>query len=113
MSVRMNSRMLVQALVRRVQQEGGFATVLHSGDDVAGAILLEIPGPDRSSSLHERQPDFAGGYVLTPVGTTHWGDAEKIGQYLDRRRRNDPDLWVIELDVANAEQLAADILLGG
>jgi len=29
-----------------------------------------------------------------------------------RRRRNDPDLWVVELDIAQAERFAAETMLG-
>ena len=30
-----------------------------------------------------------------------------------RRRARDPDLWVIELDIAGAERFAAETILGG
>src|SRR3546814_4330299 len=40
MSDRLTSRMLTSALIRRAGQEGGFATILRKGDEVAGTILL-------------------------------------------------------------------------
>ena len=43
----------------------------------------------------------------TPMAGTDGG----VADYWRRRRSRDPDLWVIELDVAGAEQLVAETLL--
>lgn len=110
MSARLTSQMLAQALIRRTQAEGGFAAVLHRGDSISGAILLSCPDSDHRPRLFERVPDLSRGYSLSPVAQPHWGDEEAITQYIERRRRSDPDLWVIELDVPNGERLAAAIL---
>jgi len=111
-TARLTSQMLVQALVRRTHAEGGFAAVLHRGDSISGAILLSCPDSDHRPRLFERVPDFPRGYALAPVAQAHWGDEEAITQYIGRRRRSDPDLWVIELDVPNGERLAAALLTG-
>lgn len=117
MTARPTSRLLVQALIRATQAEGGFAAVLHSGDDGAGAILIQCIGRADgnlpASRLYERQPDFSLGYSLAPLATQSWGDEAELAQYIERRRRSDPDLWVIELDSANAERLAAAIMTQG
>jgi hypothetical protein len=50
-----------------------------------------------------------------PDGTRGWTlakaeDAEnplEFGQYLDRRRRQDSDLWIVELDIPDAERFIA------
>ena len=112
MTERLRSRLLVQALIRRTEAEGGFATVLRKGDDISGAILLQCPDENHHSRLFERVADFEKGYTITPVAVSSWGDEERITQYLDRRCHADPDLWVIELDVPNGEQLAAAMLTG-
>lgn len=49
MTPRLTSRMMVDALMRRVRAEGGFATVLARGDDVAGAIVLVCSNRGRST----------------------------------------------------------------
>lgn len=114
MNMRVRSEILVQALIRRVAAEGGFAAVLHRGDAGAGAIVIQtIEPPDRQTGLFERIPDFAGGYRLEPIAAQYCGDSGKIAQYLERRLRSDPDLWLVELDVANAQQLAAEMLISG
>ena len=110
MAVRATSRLLVQALIRVTEAEGGFAAVLHKGDAVAGTILVQMLGAEQQISLFERVPDFSKGYVLAPAATESWGDSSSITQYIERRCRVDPDLWVVELDIANEQQLAAAIL---
>ncbi|MGE4430024.1 MAG: DUF1491 family protein [Sphingobium sp.] len=112
MNDRLTSHILVQALIRRTSAEGGFAAVLHRGDSISGAILVSCPDSDRKPRLFERMPDFSRGYILSPVAESAWGDEAQITQYIVRRRRSDPDLWVVELDVPNGERLAAAILGG-
>lgn len=113
MSARAASGLLVHALIRAAQAEGGFAAVLHKGDAVAGAILLQCRKGAADIRLFERQHDFSKGYVLAPCATQSWGNEAQMTQYIERRRRSDPDLWVVELDSANAERLAAAIMTQG
>lgn len=113
MTARPTSRLLIQALIRAVQGEGGFATVLHKGDGGAGAIVVQCRNPGGETRLFERQPDFSRGYALVPVAPSSWGNESGLAQYLERRRKSDPDIWVIELDSADAERLAAAILAEG
>lgn len=102
--------MLVGALVRRVQAAGGFAMVLHKGDPTSGAILVQCVEKGRETGLFERVPDYAGGHRLIPCGPTSGGDPAVATQYIERRRRADSDLWLIELDIADAERFAAESL---
>lgn len=113
MTARATSRLLIQALIRATQADGGFAAVLHKGDDSAGAILVQCRNSSAEIRLFERQPDFSKGYTLTPIATQSWGDEGELTQYIERRRRADPDIWIIELDSANAERLAAAIMTQG
>ncbi len=112
MSSRITSQLLVQALIRRTQADGGFAAVLHKGDAIAGAIIVQAVDADRRTQLFERISDFSGGYKLLPIATQSGIDPDTLTQYIDRRVRSDPDIWIIELDVPNVERLAADILTG-
>lgn len=110
MTARATSQLLIQALIRAVQAEGGFAAVIHKGDTGAGTILVQCRNKAGETRLFERQPDFSKGYILAPIATQSWGNEAEIIQYIERRRRSDPDLWVIELDVADAERFAAALL---
>lgn len=110
MAHRLQTSLLVQSLVRCVAAEGGFAAVLQKGDAVSGTIIVACIGGDRQICLYERMSDFSGGYSLSPIARKDWGNDEAIMAYIGRRTQSDPDLWVVELDVPNGEQLAAGLL---
>ena len=105
MTARLTSAMLVSALIRRVSNEGGNATVLAKGDATAGAILLICTEKGVVESVRERILDSMGIYVWTAVGPTA---PDALADYLERRRSRDLDLWLVELDIANAERFAAE-----
>jgi hypothetical protein len=105
---RLTSQVLVSSLLRRAQAEGGFGAVLAKGDATAGAVIVILAERGARAALLERllQPD--GSYAWQDNGRTGADDAE-FNALLERRRRNDPDLWLIELDVASAERFAAEM----
>ena len=109
MAPRLAAGMLVSALIRRVEQAGGSAMVLAKGDATAGALLIQlvdrgVPGP-----LLERRLDVDGSYRWSSTGPD---DAEQKGAYIEKRRRNDPDLWVVELDVRDGVALVEEVAAG-
>ncbi len=104
---RLATHILVGALIRQVQEAGGFATVLHRGDPVSGVILIQCLERGKPTGLFERVADLKGGYRLERCGPAADADATATDEYVARRRRSDPDLWLMELDVAQAERLAA------
>lgn len=104
---RFTSRFLIDLLLRETAAAGGFATIIARGDDRAGAILVQccdrgIPGP-----LLERRFSATGAYVWEAVGP-EGKDDESRANYQDRRRKADPDLWIVELDIADAPRLVAE-----
>jgi hypothetical protein len=112
MSPRATSGLLVSALIRRIEAVGGHAMVLAKGDPTSGAILLAIADRGRTLKLLERALSFDGAYHWTPTGPTDFDEPGVLGDYIARRRRSDPDIWVVELDAAEAERIAAEILGG-
>ena len=108
MTPRLTSRLTIDALFRRVRAAGGFATVLARGDDMAGAILLVCTERGTFKSLLERTLNQAGEYRWTPCGPQDVESAQTRDSYIQRRRDRDPDLWLIELDIADAERFAAE-----
>ncbi|UZW54582.1 DUF1491 family protein [Sphingobium sp. JS3065] len=107
---RLTSALLVNALVRRCAAAGGFATVLVKGDEISGVILIQALEKGRELGLFERVSNFAGGFSLTRCGPDPDKGTEAMAQYLARRRASDPDLWVLELDIADAERFAAETI---
>ncbi|WP_174525628.1 DUF1491 family protein [Sphingobium abikonense] len=107
---RLTSAMLVGALRRRVAEAGGFATILVKGDEISGVILVQALDRGQDIGLFERVPNLDGGYALMRCGPAPGDDPDALATYIERRRRSDPDLWVVELDVAEAERFAAETI---
>lgn len=86
----------VGALLRRVEQGGGFGYIAHKGDAKAGGVIIKV------INLMTRQ-----GYLLreaqTPDGAV-WmrpirsDDEADIDTYLKKQIKFDPDLWVVEIE---------------
>jgi hypothetical protein len=107
-SGRLTSQVLVSSLLRRAQTEGGFGAVLAKGDATAGAVMVILAERGVRTLLLERllQPD--GLYAWQDSGRATADEAD-FRALIDRRRRTDPDLWLIELDVPSAERFAAEM----
>lgn len=108
MSARLPTGIVATALIRRVGQSGGFATVLARGGDQAGAILLLLRARDGTMRALERGIGGDGRTAL--IDST---PKDSIEDYWRRRRSRDPDLWVIELDTPDAERFAAETIADG
>ncbi|MDR6833316.1 MULTISPECIES: DUF1491 family protein [unclassified Sphingopyxis] len=105
---RLASRFLVDLLLRRTEAAGGFATVLAKGDEHSGIILVQCTERGASGPLLERRFSASGHYIWEAVGPGDPKDGESRANYQDRRRAADPDLWIVELDIADAPRLVAE-----
>lgn len=108
MSARLTSALLVSALARRVANEGGNAVVVAKGDATAGSILLICFNKGIRTAFRERLLGVEGGYDWAAVGPAPDANYEVVDAWLSRRRARDPDLWIVELDIPNAERFAAE-----
>jgi hypothetical protein len=108
MSVRLASSVLVSGLIAKAEGEGGFGAVLAKGDPTAGSIVLILAERGGNPRLFERilQPD--GGYAWQPTGQPV-SRFDEVAELIARRKRSDPDLWVVELDIPSAERFAAEM----
>ena len=106
--IRLATSFEVSALLRRVQGEGGFATVLHRGEAESGALLVVATGPGEGRRAWERMPSLDGGNAWHCARRTDSpdspGHADDFGDWIARRSQQDPDLWIIELDIPQAER---------
>ena len=108
MSTRLPTHLLVGALLRRVNGAGGMATVSARGEPDAGAVLLILSERGGPARMVERGigPDGTAALIATgPAGDSAPG---AVTDYWQWRRARDPDLWVVELDVPEAERFAAE-----
>lgn len=110
MSERLAARILVSALLRRVNDAGGLATVLARGDAQSGAILVLTIDRERNIRLLERVTRLDGSAEMSRVGPSSIDTESAATDYWRRRRAQDDDLWVVELDIADAERFAAETI---
>jgi hypothetical protein len=107
MDGRIPAHLEVAGLIRAVQAAGGFGTVIAKGERDAGTLLVICCENGADAAAFERMPQ--------PDGTRAWTlsrkqDAEnpqEFWDYCDRRQRQDDDLWIVELDISDAERFIA------
>ena len=80
--------------------------VIAKGDPTAGSLILLLTERGKATGLLERTLTI-GGYAWSDSGPA---DPEERSSYLERRRKNDPDLWIVELDHASARGIALEML---
>jgi hypothetical protein len=104
MEGRIPAHLEVTGLVRAVGAEGGFATVIAKGERDAGTLLVICCEHGTNARAYERMPraDGTRGWALSKSQDIE--DRHEFQDYLDRRKRQDGDLWIVELDIANAER---------
>lgn len=109
---RLTTTVRVSALVRRVHDAGGSAMILAKGDPTGGAVLLLLLDRGGNPRFYERGlgPD---GHVAMIESGPRDAESDAVTDYWQRRRSRDPDLWVVEVDVAAAERFAAETILMG
>ena len=103
--MRVTTDLWVSALLRRVFSAGDFAAVIKRGAAEAGAVFvmtrdqfgeLRLYGPAPQTSYSTAKPDDR---QFTPVEDAV--DEKSIDRHLERERRFDPDVWVVEIEAEN------------
>lgn len=111
MSSRLNARLWVGSLLRRVSQAGDFAAVVKKGDETAGQVILVTRSRNGRTQVFTRTMNSTGDYSWTIAMSKEQEELVKINEYLERQARYDPDLWIIELDTDNPERFVDDELI--
>lgn len=109
---RLAASVRIEALKRLTAAAGGFATIITRGDPVSGSILIarNVRGQDEAmfesfTGLDEK-PDWQAVWTDDSATVAAKGS---MAEYIGRRRARDPDLWIIELDIASRAQFDAII----
>lgn len=105
MEARLPAQLEVTALIRLAQAEGGFAAVLHRGEREAGTILVVILKHGANAALYERMPTIDGSRQWHCARVQDADNPAEFSDYLTRRGQQDPDSWIVELDVPHGERL--------
>ena len=101
----------VGALIRRAELAGAFAVVERKGDPRAGAVLVKVlDRKARTIRLFSEAFRGDGERVwMQPVK----GDEADLDAYIERSRRVDPDLWVVEIDDADGRHFLTEAVEEG
>lgn len=104
---RLPAHVEVNGLIRAVEAAGGFATVLARGERDGGTVLLVTLDRHQPATLYERMPRPDGSRPFLAAKRENPENRQEFADYLERRRRQDPDLWLVELDIPQAERFIA------
>lgn len=105
---RLTASVEAASLVRRASADGDFAAVLRKGDPDRGSLIILVRSRGEYVATLERSLGIDGTYRWERTGPTESGSDEELAEFLKRRVSVDPDLWLIELDVAQAERFIAE-----
>jgi len=101
---RLPAHLEVSGLIRAVQAEGGFATVISKGERDAGTILVICCENGTNARLYERMPQLDGTRKWTISKKQDTEKAHDFSDYCQRRASQDLDTWIVELDIADGER---------
>ena len=101
---RLPAHLEVTGLIRAVGAAGGFATVIAKGEHDAGTLLVICCENGTNARLYERMPQLDGSRKWTLTKTESPENKTDFLEYWQRRKSQDADLWIVELDIANAER---------
>jgi hypothetical protein len=96
---RLKTDIWAAALLRRWNHDTAVvATLVRRGDADAGTVLLKIARLDGTATVLSQTVDREGERAwLRATGAVPVADAEAEA-YIQRQRKRDPDLWVIEIE---------------
>lgn len=108
--MRIKSEIFVSALMRRVFSAGDFAAVEHKGADAAGAIFIRQRLRSGVENLYSPAPqsfsdDDEGSAERRFELRLGKADAAEVDTVLEKERRFDSDLWVVEIETDTVEGL--------
>ena len=104
MTTRLPAHLEVSGLLRQVAAAGGFAAVLHKGEREAGTIVVICAENGTKRRLFERMPEVDGTRLWSVSLIEDPENPKVFDDYTRRRSVQDPDLWIIELDIPNGER---------
>ena len=109
MDARLPTHIEVTGLIRAMEAAGGFGTVIAKGERDAGTLLVICCQNGANARAFERMPQMDGSRAWTVSREQDPESPFDFSEWTMRRRSQDSDLWIVELDGAEAEQ----VLTGG
>jgi hypothetical protein len=99
--LRLRSDIWVAAYLRRTAVEGAYAALRKRGAAEAGAIYVLVDRADGLTALFVPGPvenDGTGERRWFRAHSAEWVDGSVTESQLQRELKNDPDLWLIEVE---------------
>ena len=96
----LKSFLKIKSAIRASYAKNKVATVIHSGDDDNGSILLKIRRKDSKSCLMGKSLSNDGSYTWSLLSEckNEWQEEDTVNEKIHKELRIDPDLWVLELE---------------
>ncbi|MEN3972576.1 DUF1491 family protein [Sphingomicrobium sp. XHP0235] len=110
MSDTLPAELEVRALMRAAEATGGSAMLLSKGDRDRGDIFLLLCERGVTKALVGREYTAAGQRRWRILASADPDRPGAVDETIAKRRAIDPDLWVVELDLADPTRYAAEIL---
>ena len=81
--------------------------VLAKGERDAGTILIVTMYRGEGARLYERMPQLDGTRRFVQTKVQDPENKKEFSDYLERRQSQDPDIWIVEVDIDEAERFIA------
>lgn len=109
MEGRLPAHLEVAGMIRAIESQGGFASVIAKGHKDAGTILILTIYRGENAVLFERMPQLDGSRPYIAAKQQNPEKPHEIYEYLERRRLQDPDIWILEADIADGARFVASL----
>ena len=83
--------------------------VTAKGERDAGTILILTIYRGENAVLFEKMPQLDGSRPFIAAKQQNPEKPEEIFDYLERRRNQDPDIWILEVDIADGARFVASL----
>ena len=102
--MRLPAHLEIGSLIRLAETHGGSAMILAKGEKDAGTILLVTMYRRENTQLYERMPQLDGTRAFVQSKAQDPENPIEFSEYLARRRKQDPDRWILELDIEDPQR---------
>ncbi|HSM53244.1 MAG TPA: DUF1491 family protein [Erythrobacter sp.] len=109
MDARLPAHLEVAGIIRAIESQGGFASVIAKGERDAGTVLILTIYRGENAVLFERMPQLDGSRPYLAAKQQNSENPQEIFEYLEKRKRQDPDIWILEADIADRERFVASL----
>ena len=82
--------------------------VIKKGQRESGTILIVLTENGANTRVYERMPQLDGSRAWHCAKIQDTENKQEFETYLERRASQDPDVWILELDIANGERFMAE-----